>query len=264
MPSKYEIINFVNSEKYITAHADSINWGYVSHHMDISCFSDEFFHVFHEEIAWGTLSKNKSMTNEFAHKFEKYFGAKFWTKKGKYHRLDGPAITWKGSVSEKWYKEDELHRIDGPAVTWSDGTTEWYKEGKLHREDGPAMVDCIGVERWYKDGEYHRIGGPSLIFSNGHLSWHKDGKLHNDDGPSEVYEDGTLMWYKNGKLHRENGPAIMWANGSNSFYLEDKNLFSFEHRLKIVKSKTEKYLLKFYTKSKRIGFMGKMILKFFG
>ena len=56
-------------------------------------------------------------------------GYKAWYVKGKYHRLDGPAIEW-ADGSKWWYIEGKHHRLDGPAIERIDGYKAWYIEGK--------------------------------------------------------------------------------------------------------------------------------------
>lgn len=47
------------------------------------------------------------------------------TKKGKLHRVGGPAVEFI-SGTKRWHQNGILHRVDGPAVEWSDGSVEWY------------------------------------------------------------------------------------------------------------------------------------------
>jgi len=68
--------------------------------------------------------------------------------KGKYHRLDGPALE-RVDGAKYWYKEGNWHREDGPAVERADGSKIWYKEGKFHRTDGPAFDYFNGNKYWY-------------------------------------------------------------------------------------------------------------------
>jgi hypothetical protein len=85
---------------------------------------------------------------------------KEWYKKGKLHRLDGPAIEYPNGHKE-WYKEGNKHRENGPAIECSNGTKYWYKEGSIHREDGPAIVYPNGINSWYLE----RIVYPPIILS---------------------------------------------------------------------------------------------------
>jgi len=56
---------------------------------------------------------------------------KVWrNKKGRFHRIGGPAIIWKDG-HKQWRRNGVLHRLDGPADVWEDGITElWYINGK--------------------------------------------------------------------------------------------------------------------------------------
>ena len=124
----------------------------------------------------------------------------YWYKEGKFHRLDGPAITYPDG-HENWYKEGELHRLDGPAIKYSNGREEWYKEGKRHRLDGPAIkYSNGGYEEWYKTGVLHRLDGPAAIYPDGEERWYKEGELHRLDGPAIKYPNGHERWYKEGEL----------------------------------------------------------------
>ena len=67
------------------------------------------------------------------------------------HRLDGPAVEWKGG-SKEWYKDGVRHRLDGPAAEWADGTRIWFKNGEIHRLDGPAIEKADGTKSWYNMG----------------------------------------------------------------------------------------------------------------
>jgi hypothetical protein len=57
--------------------------------------------------------------------------------------------------TKRWFdKKGRLHRLDGPAFIYSDGYEEWYRHGKLHRDDGPAIIwPSENQFVWYKDGE---------------------------------------------------------------------------------------------------------------
>jgi len=52
-----------------------------------------------------------------------------YTKNGKEHREDGPAVIYP-TGEQFWCKNGKLHREDGPAAIWADGTQEWFKDGK--------------------------------------------------------------------------------------------------------------------------------------
>jgi len=71
-------------------------------------------------------SNSKMYINDYGDKIYK-------NSKGKYHRLDGPAIEYSNG-DKVWYKEDKYHRLDGPAMEYTN-VKEWYKEGKYHRLD---------------------------------------------------------------------------------------------------------------------------------
>jgi len=66
----------------------------------------------------------------------------------------------------------KYHRLDGPAIEWSDGTKCWYKKGLRHREEGPAIEFTNGDKYWYKKNKWHRTNGPALECVNGNKEWY--------------------------------------------------------------------------------------------
>jgi len=50
-------------------------------------------------------------------------------------------------------KDGKLHREDGPAVIYYDGSQCWYKDGKCHRKNGPAVIYSDGSLFWFKYGK---------------------------------------------------------------------------------------------------------------
>lgn len=50
-------------------------------------------------------------------------------------------------------KDGKLHREDGPAIEYSDGGKAWYMNGKLHRDNGPAVEYANGEKSWYYRGQ---------------------------------------------------------------------------------------------------------------
>jgi hypothetical protein len=82
-------------------------------------------------------------------------GDKYWrNKKGKLHRIDGPAIELTNGT-KYWYQNGVLHRIDGPAVEYGNGNKAWWQNGKLHRIDGPAVYNGE-LKQFYLRGEYFK------------------------------------------------------------------------------------------------------------
>lgn len=80
----------------------------------------------------------------------KKFFRKTWKFKGKFHRVDGPALIFPDR--EYWYQNGVRHRTDGPSYIAKDGTKEWCQYGKLHRDDGPALIRCNGTYIWSVNG----------------------------------------------------------------------------------------------------------------
>lgn len=157
--------------------------------------------------------------------YKVYYGLKgnkkiVWSKNGKYHKEDGPAVIHygiEGNIDlEKWYKDNNLHRTDDkPAEIcyYQKGNIRyerWYEDNKIHRvDDKPAVINYdldgdISIVKWYKDNKIHREDDkPAVIeyFSNGNVSckkWYKDDKLHRSNGePAVIYYDpGNNKKYK--------------------------------------------------------------------
>ena len=69
-------------------------------------------------------------------------GDKVWrNKKGKLHRIDGPAIEY-SSGTKYWFDNGKQHRIDGPAVEWGSGRRDWYLRGKYF-ESKEAFFEAL-------------------------------------------------------------------------------------------------------------------------
>ena len=80
-----------------------------------------------------------------------------YLKEGRYHRIDGPAVTQYNTqgefVCEFWYLNGILHRdsLDGPAYTWTNNKGTWiWKYCEMGRTD---LLDCA---TWVKkeNGKY--------------------------------------------------------------------------------------------------------------
>jgi len=55
-----------------------------------------------------------------------------------------------------WYKRGKLHREDGPAIEFANGHKAWYRNGTL-REDGPAREYANGNKCWIYQDVLYRI-----------------------------------------------------------------------------------------------------------
>lgn len=77
---------------------------------------------------------------------------------------------------ETWTKDGKPHRDDGPAVIWRDGYKWWFQYGKRHRVDGPAYEGKDGVKIWYLNDLKHCTTGPAVDYANGKLEWWVDGE----------------------------------------------------------------------------------------
>jgi len=78
---------------------------------------------------------------------------------------------------QEWYLNGKYHRADGPAVTYSDGYQAWWLNGERHREDGPAVIYSNGYQAWYLNDKRHRTDGPAVINSDGTKRYYLNGKL---------------------------------------------------------------------------------------
>ena len=95
------------TEEYITKNADDLNWFDACKNMDLTKMSDDLFFRFKDNISWHKISRNKTITTEFAHKHHKEIGY------------------------IAWFKDGFLHKEDGPAVIYPDGDKEWWTNGEL-------------------------------------------------------------------------------------------------------------------------------------
>lgn len=105
--------------------------------------------------------------------------------------------------TKKWYsKKRKLHRENGPALKYTDGSEEWFMHGKHHRKNGPAVKEADGTEYWFFNGQLHREDGPAVILPlEKNKKWFRRGKLHRLDGPAVEYEDGRSKYCLNDKFY---------------------------------------------------------------
>ncbi len=142
----------------------------------------------------------------------------------------------KTSSLTRYTRDGKAHREDGPALIYSDGYNEWYFDGQLHREDGPAVEYANGTKEWWLNGERHRVDGPAFIHPCGDSYWYQNNRLHRVDGPAVEYANGNYEYFFEGQLHNLNGPAIRY-NGREVHYIEGRayQLPQFLERVKILK-----------------------------
>ena len=151
---------------------------------------------------------------------------------GKLHRVDGPAIIYKGNselfvrkgkISTKyshkyheyeiWMLGNKVHRNnDLPAITKHNKDVyeqTWYCKDRLHREnDLPALTNDVR-QVWYYRGKIHRDGDLPAVIYYDTKSWYHKGKLHRENDLPAIMCDDELVWYCKGKMHRENGLPTM-------------------------------------------------------
>jgi len=73
--------------------------------------------------------------------------------KNQLHSFDGKPAVIKYNGDKGWYRKGKLHRLDGPAVEYVDGGKIWCRKGKLHRLDGPALEHSDGSKGWWYKGK---------------------------------------------------------------------------------------------------------------
>ena len=100
--------------------------------------------------SWVDLPDNFTGTVELPN------GDKFWYKKKKLHREDGPAIEYNDG-SKVWSKEGTYHRINGPAIEYSDGTKEWWIENILYETSKLQFLIQTSIFLGKKENGNHNL-----------------------------------------------------------------------------------------------------------
>jgi len=95
------------------------------------------------------------MDNYTKKEANKYGTVFYYNDKGKFHRLDGPAIE-REDGSKEWWVNNSLHRENGPAIEYSSGQKIWYFKGKRHRLNGPAISLIEHNEWWIYGSNYSK------------------------------------------------------------------------------------------------------------
>ncbi len=155
-----------------------------------------------------------------------------WTKNGRSHRNDQPAVTsdmgdiYRETVDDSyyrgWFYHGKMHRIDGPAIESIDLYFAWYRHGSSYRCNGPSKTydDVYVLWRW---GDYdYRERGPVHISSCGNIYWSIGRLFHRTDGPAVIRGDGTTEHWIRGKRslfigrleahvgHNSRGPIVVY------------------------------------------------------
>ncbi len=65
---------------------------------------------------------------------------------------DGSYVDRNDSVC--YTKNGKFHREDGPAIEYYNGDKCWYRNGEIHREDGPSIEFSNGRKFWFVGGEW--------------------------------------------------------------------------------------------------------------
>ena len=61
-------------------------------------------------------------------------GNEFYYRKGKLHRLNGPAIERQNGY-KAYYVNNKRHRLDGPAIKWANDYKEYWINGQQFTEE---------------------------------------------------------------------------------------------------------------------------------
>lgn len=148
-----------------------------------------------------------------------------YTRNGKYHRRDGPAVYvlnydmkkidkmifyYDGMLySKQKYNTDECidikilgHQFKGPFNKVVDVLDSVTKTCQSPRD---SIIFSDGCTRYIdsETGCWHKTDGPASI-SDDRLQWFVDGLLHNVTGPAYVdLRDGSVIWYMCGKEYYE-------------------------------------------------------------
>jgi hypothetical protein len=75
-------------------------------------------------------------------------------------------LVWFNNKGHKIWKDKRgrVHRLNGPAIEYEGGDSSWFRHGILHRDDGPAREwSNSGAEEWYKDGYEYEPSAHELI-----------------------------------------------------------------------------------------------------
>lgn len=112
------------------------------------------------------------------------------------HRLTGPAYITSSGV-KNWYKKGRFHRVDGPAID-SPHRKEWIINDKTHRVDGPAVIEYnhnseVMYEVWYRNNQIQREDGPAVICWNATCTFPY--KLYCIYGPNHIPFRPYKMWF---------------------------------------------------------------------
>lgn len=185
--------------------------------------------------------------NSIIFKFDKKFNEFFFNKKGKLHRLNGPAeysYTNKGRICvESYYRNGVFYRKNGPATVYYDfdGNVEskiYYKDGKKSRQVN------------YCSGRVNEI----LIYNKGVIDREKY--------PANYYlliEDGKvkcadIRWCSNGEISNRNGTAriLITKNKTKKEYYIDGDPVENELQLAVMKKIGNKYERKLVSKIRKL------------
>lgn len=148
---------------------------------------------------------------------EKRSDAVAWTKDGKVHNANGPAMfTYNAKY---WIENGFVHRLNGPAVEFADGTKQYFLYGIPVSESEFKAISWAEVAVEPVFNESMEIS--SIQFLN------RTNELHRNEGPARIAVDGSKYWYNNGRPHRLDGPAVETADGRCEYFIHG---FSFSKK----------------------------------
>lgn len=82
----------------------------------------------HKELMHKYLTEGCFVFNEVIPTIVRENGNQEWWKRGRRHRVSGPAII--ADTYFAWYFDGRYHRVDGPAIEWKDGRKAFYTYGR--------------------------------------------------------------------------------------------------------------------------------------
>jgi hypothetical protein len=115
----------------------------------------------------------------------------------------------------EYSRRGRFHRLDGPAVEFKDGSEEWYLNGKRSRETTTGFPEAavirkingeVVLQQWWLKGILTRdiSDGPAIERKNGTIIRNSQGAI------TEFIDEGsTREWWVNGKRHNVGNPAFV-------------------------------------------------------
>lgn len=185
--------------------------------------------------------------NSIFFKFNKKFNEFFFNKKGKLHRLNGPAeysYNRNGKIcAENYYKNGVFYRKNGPATIYYDfyGNVEskiYYKNGEKSRQVN------------YYSGRVNEI----LIYNKGVIDREKYPANYYLKIENGKIKRADIRWYSNGEISNHNGAAriLITENKTKKEYYIDGNPVKNELQIAVMKKIGNKYERKLVSRIRKL------------